>query len=162
MNYYVIIRGPLGCGKTTIAKKLAKILTAKYFDIDKIILKNNLDKDQEQGYISQRSFIKVNETLAVAAEKFIKKGKPVIFDGNFYWQSVLRDLIRRLNFSHYVFTLKVPIAVCLERDKQRKNPLGKDAVEVVYKKTNEFEYGINIDATKSEKEIIKEIVDNIK
>ena len=162
MSYYIIIRGPLGCGKTTIAKKLAKTLSAKYFDIDKIILKNNLDKDQEQGYISQRSFIKVNEILAVAAEKFIKKGKPVIFDGNFYWQSALEDLIKRLNWPHYVFTLKVPVEVCLERDKQRKNSLGKDAVEVVYKKINEFDYGINIDATKSEKEIIIEIANHIK
>jgi adenylate kinase family enzyme len=162
MSYYLIIRGPLGCGKTTIAKKLAKTLPAKYFDIDKILLDNNLINDQEQGYISQRSLIKVNEILAVVAEKFIKKGKPIIFDGNFYWQAVLQDLIRRLNFPHYVFTLKVPVEVCLERDKKRKSPLGQDAVEVVYKKTNEFDYGINIDATKSEEEIIKEIANYIK
>ena len=29
MNYYLIIRGPLGCGKTTISKELAKKLKEK-------------------------------------------------------------------------------------------------------------------------------------
>jgi shikimate kinase len=34
MEYFVIIRGPLGVGKTTIAKRLAKQLNAKYISID--------------------------------------------------------------------------------------------------------------------------------
>jgi len=36
MSYLVIIRGPLGVGKTTIAKKLTVRLEGKYFSVDKI------------------------------------------------------------------------------------------------------------------------------
>jgi deoxyadenosine/deoxycytidine kinase len=34
MGYYVIIRGPLGVGKSVIAQKLAKTLKAVYIPID--------------------------------------------------------------------------------------------------------------------------------
>ena len=33
MTFYVIIRGPLGCGKSTIAENISKTLNAKYFAI---------------------------------------------------------------------------------------------------------------------------------
>ncbi len=42
MSFYIIIRGPLGCGKSTIAKALSKKLNAKYFAIDKILEENNV------------------------------------------------------------------------------------------------------------------------
>ena len=36
MNYYIIIRGPLASGKSTISEKLAKIIKAKHFAIDRV------------------------------------------------------------------------------------------------------------------------------
>ena len=36
MEYYIIIRGPLGCGKSTISKALAKRLKAEHFAVDRI------------------------------------------------------------------------------------------------------------------------------
>jgi shikimate kinase len=56
MTYYIIIRGPLGCGKTTIAKNLSKKLNAEYFAVDRILDEHNLTKDKEKGYVSQKSF----------------------------------------------------------------------------------------------------------
>jgi len=96
MVYYIIIRGPLGCGKSTIAEKLVKKLNAEYIAIDKVLDEHNLTNEKEAGYISQKSFIRANEIVAPKAKKFLEKGSAVIFDGNFYWKSQVDDLIKRL------------------------------------------------------------------
>ncbi len=158
MTYYVIIRGPLGCGKTTIAQQIAKNIKAKYVAIDRILDRHNLTKDKEKGYISQKSFRKANEIIAPQAKRWLRQGIPVIFDGNFYWKSQIDDLIERLDFPHYVFTLKAPLKVCIERDALRKKTHGKDAAMVVYKKSTEFTFGKVIDVTKPVGDVVTEII----
>jgi predicted kinase len=159
MTYYIIIRGPLGCGKSTIAKKLSKVLKTKYFAVDRILDKHNLTKDKEKGYVSQRSFFKVNEIVSKEAKKLLTKGTTVVFDGNFYWKSQIEDLINKLDFSHYIFTLKAPLKVCIERDKKRNKTHGKDAATVVYKKSIEFKYGTIINTNnKTPEETVKKIL----
>src|SRR3990167_8456887 len=157
MSFYIIIRGPLGCGKSTIAEKLSKILNAKYFAVDRVLDEHDLTKDKEAGYISQRSFIKANEIIAPDAKRILDSGKPVVFDGNFYWKSQIEDLIKRLDYPHYVFTLKAPLEVCIERDRKRRKTHGKIAAKEVYKKSTEFTYGIVININRPLKECIKEI-----
>lgn len=158
MSYYLIIRGPLGSGKSTVAKKLAEILDAKYFSVDRVLDEHNLTKDKEEGYVSQKSFLKVNEIIAPIAKQNIEKGIPLVFDGNFYWKSQIDDLIKKLDYPHYVFTLKAPLEVCIQRDKNRTKTHGKDAAEAVYKKSTEFDYGIAIDITKSLQDALQEIL----
>ena len=101
MEYYIIIRGPLGCGKSTISKALAKRLKAEHFAVDRILDEFNLTKDKEKGYISQKSFFKANEIIAERAKKILDDGRSVVFDGNFYWKSQIDDLISRLDYTHY-------------------------------------------------------------
>ena len=149
MSYYLIIRGPLGCGKSTIAEKLSEILNAKYIAVDEVLDEHNLTKDKEEGYISQKSFLKANEIVVPLAKEFLDKGVPVILDGNFYWKSQIDDLINKLDYTHYVFTLKAPLEVCIERDSKRGKTHGVDAAKEVYKKSTEFDYGTVIDITKS-------------
>jgi predicted kinase len=159
MAYFILIRGSLGIGKSTIAKKLSKILSAEYFAVDRILNEHNLTKEWEEGYISQKSFLKANDILIPKAKKLLDKGKPVIFDGNFYWKSQIDDLIKRLDYPNYIFTLKAPLGVCIERDSKRKKVHGKDAAEAVYKKSTEFDYGNIIDiGKKSIDQTIKEIL----
>lgn len=163
MSYYLIIRGPLGCGKSTIAKQLAKIIQAEYIAVDRVLDEHHLTKDHEQGYISQKSFIRANEIIAPKAKRKLQRRIPVIFDGNFYWKSAVEDLIKRLKrgrwpFPHYVFTLKAPLRVCLERDRKRRKRHGQDAVKAVYKKATEFEYGVVMDVTKPIEKVVKEII----
>lgn len=158
MNVYIIIRGPLGCGKSTIAKELSKLLKAKYFEVDRILDEHDLTKDKEAGYISQRSFIKANEIIAPEAKRILDEGKPVVFDGNFYWKSQVDDLIRRLDFPHEVFTLKAPLEVCIARDKGREKTHGADAARAVYNKSTEFDYGIVIDINRPLEECAKDIL----
>jgi len=158
MCFYVIIRGPLGCGKSTISKELSKRLKAKHLSMDRVLDKNNLTKDWEDGYISQKSFIKANEIAVPKVKQILEKGKPVIFDGNFYHKSQIDDLIKRLKFPHYVFTLKAPLEVCISRDSKRSKTHGKDAAEAVYKKSTEFNYGTVIDINRPLNECIKDII----
>ncbi len=162
MSVYLIIRGPLGCGKTTIAKRLSESLGAECFAVDRVLEQHGLDRDWEDGYISQKSFIKANKIIVDKAKDVLDSGKPVIFDGNFYWKSQIEDLIARLDCSHYVFTLKAPLDVCIERDKNRQKTHGKDAAIAVFKKSTEFDYGIVIDIDKPVEECIKEILEHIK
>lgn len=159
--FYVIIRGPLGCGKSTISEKLSAKLEAKYIAVDRVLDEHNLTDDKEAGYISQKSFKKANAIIAPQAKDALTKGVPVVFDGNFYWESQIEDLISRLDFTHYVFTLKAPLAVCIERDSKRNKTHGKDAARVVYKKSTSFEHGIQIDATKPLKESIEDICSHL-
>jgi tRNA uridine 5-carbamoylmethylation protein Kti12 len=158
MSFYIIIRGPLGCGKSTIAKKISKILKAKYFAVDMVLEKYDLTKDKEAGYISQRSFKKANEIISPQAKDVLDKGISIVFDGNFYWKSQIEDLISRLDFPHYVFTLKAPLEVCMARDIEREKTHGKDAALAVYKKSTEFDYGTIIDINRPLEVCVKDIL----
>lgn len=158
LGRYIIIRGPLGSGKTTVAIKLAKLLKGNHIAVDEIIDKHKLWRDKEKGYISQKSFFKVNKIVEPKSRELLEKGKTVIFDGNFYWKSQIEDLVHRLNYPHYVFTLKAPLRVCIKRDSKRNKPHGKDAALVVYNKTTSFDYGININISQPLNKAIKEIV----
>jgi len=161
MKYYIIIRGPLGIGKTTIAKELSKKIKAEYIAYDRIIDEYELHKDQEEGYISQKSFFKVNEIVIKQVNSAINK-KPVILDGNFYWKSQIDDLIDKLKHPHYVFTLKAPLETCIERDDKREKTHGKDAAEAVYKKSTSFDYGIQINTNnKTKEQVIDEILNKV-
>lgn len=160
-GFFIIIRGPLGCGKSTIAHKISKIIGAEYIPIDRILDEHNLTKDYEQGYISQKSFLKANTIIMLTAKKKLRQGIPVVFDGNFYWKSQIEDLIRRLDFPHHIFTLKAPLKVCIERDSKRKKSHGKDAAQAVYKKAVEFDYGIVIDNSGSAKKTVAQIISQI-
>lgn len=158
MSFYVIIRGPLGGGKSTIAERLSKILKAKYFAVDRVLDKHDLTKEREDDYISQKSFIKVNEIIVPNAKRILDSDEPVIFDGNFYWQSQIDDLITRLNFPHYVFTLKAPLEICIERDRQREKTHGEDAARAVYKKSTRSDYGTVIDINRPVDKCVKDIL----
>lgn len=157
MPYYLIVRGPLGVGKTTIAKRLAQELGATHIAVDRVLDEHSLTGDTEDGYISQKSFKRANEIIAPDAEKLLKAGTPVVFDGNFYWQSQIEDLIERLPYPHEVVTLTAPLEVCIERDSKRDVSHGADAAGAVYEKSTNFSYGISIDATRPLKECVESI-----
>ena len=149
MAYYIIIRGTLGIGKTTIAKKLAEKLHAQYFSIDEIVDAEDFRKTKaSDGFISEESFVRANDNIIPKAKEYLERDKNVIIEGNFYRKRALLDLLKRLKYEHYVFTLQAPLESCIERDRKRKKTLGKDAARVVYNKTGEFEYGKIIETDK--------------
>jgi predicted kinase len=150
MSYYVIIRGPLGVGKTTITKALARSIGAVVVSIDEIA-----DKWWDGG--SVRLYVRANEVAARKARAAFALGTPTIFDGCFYWKTQIRDLERQLDFPHVVITLKAPLSVCVLCDSGRKIVHGAEAAEHVYRKVNRFDYGIPVDATGGVPTIVREI-----
>ncbi|MFH1630715.1 MAG: AAA family ATPase [Candidatus Aenigmatarchaeota archaeon] len=161
MKYFIIIRGPLGIGKTTIAKNLAKKLNGYYVSIDKILEKNKLDKVKGKS-IPLKNFIKATEIEIPSIKKKLTT-KPIIFDGNFYHKQQIRHMIRKLNAPHHIFTLKAPIELCVKRDSGRKKAYGKAATYQVYKLVSKFDSGKSIDVkNKTVNSIVKEIISSIK
>jgi predicted kinase len=157
VSYFLILRGPLGVGKTTISVPLARALGARAVSIDELL--DELPSiTWEAGYISPRTFGEANRLAAERAEPLLRSGTRVIFDGNFYWKSQIEDLVERLPYPHDVFTLLAPLAVCLERDRTRAKPLGRKATQDVYRKSTEFSYGIRIDADRPLRAIVDEIL----
>lgn len=160
MSYFVIIRGPLGIGKSTIAKALSKVLKAEYISIDRVLEENRLDK--EDNSFIPGDFIAANKIVLPEVKEFLEKDKIVIFDGCFYFKEQIEHLKRNIHYKHYIFNLKAPIEVCIERDKKRKKIYGEQAAREVYELVSKFDYGINIDTNKkTEKEVIKEILSHL-
>jgi len=157
MVFYVILRGPLGVGKTSVALRLSIEIPAKHVAIDRILEERNLE-EWADGYISERSFLRVNEVAAEEARPWLEQGTAVVFDGNFYWRSVIEDLIRRLEFPHEVYTLHAPLDVCAERDRGRTVSYGWEAARDVYTKSTAFDFGVMVDANRPLGDVVAEIV----
>ncbi len=156
MSFYVVLRGPLGVGKSTVAERLAKKIGAERILIDRILDDHGL---WYAGRLSE--FLKANEFAVKGARKFLKKGTPVVLDGNLYWKSQIEDLIHQLDYRHYVFTLKAPLSVCIDRDGRRPTPHGSQAAREVYAKSTKFDYGIGVDATRPIETVVREILSRL-
>ena len=143
MSKIIIIRGPLGIGKSTISKKLAKDLVATYFSVDEILAKNKLDViDFEIGCIPEENFLKINDLIIPLIQENINKNKSVVVDGNFYHKIVLEHLISKLNQKDvFVFTLKASKDICINRDAQREKSYGVVAATAVHELVSRFDYG---------------------
>jgi predicted kinase len=163
MSYFIIIRGPLGIGKSTIAKRISNILKAEYVPIDLVLEKHGLDKtDKNAGCIPASNFIKADDLILPELEEKLKRGKKVVFDACFYHKEHIEHLIQQLQYPHYVFSLKAPLDVCIERDSKRKKTHGKDAAAAVYYLVSRFDYGIAIEVGgKNINQSVKEIISHL-
>ena len=161
MSHYVVVRGPLASGKTTVAERLARTLGGDRISIDSILEEHDLER-WEDGYVSERSFLEANEVAIRTAAPRLERGIPIVFDGNFYWRSVIDDLVRRLPAPHLVVTLRVPVELCLARDAERDRPLGPESVRDVYRKATEFDYGVGVDATGTVDETVDAILGRLR
>jgi len=161
MSYYVVIRGALAVGKTTVSKALADAVRGHIISIDAILDRHGLEEWVDDR-ISERSYIRVNDIAVAEAGPIMSRGTPVIFDGCFYYRSQIDDLAQRLNFPHAVFTLKAPLSECVERDHQRAVSYGEQAAREVFTMVAEVEYGIDVDARRPVSEVIPEIVHRLR
>jgi thymidylate kinase len=152
MVFCILIRGPLGVGKSTVAERLAKEIRAEVISIDRILDDHGLWKE---GIVSE--FLNANEIAARTAQVFLEKGIPVVFEGNLYWMAQIEDLERRLHRPVCAFTLDAPVEVCILRDSGRELSHGEQAAREVFAKAAKVSYGISIDATKSVDESVARI-----
>ncbi len=146
-NYFIIIRGPAGSGKTTIGKALAGKMRGIYFSFDKILKDHKLDYIPGQPCVPEENCLKGNKLIIPKVLGCYKKGKSAVIEGNFYHKLQIEDLVKRLPKKPFIFTLKANISLCLERDKTR-NPLGEEGIKAVHRLVSAFDYGRVIDTDK--------------
>ncbi len=161
MNFFVVIRGPLGVGKTTVAKNIAEAIGAEYISIDELLSKKKLDRIE--GRIPVENFLLATKSILPRVKKLLKTEKNVVFDGNFYNRNQIVQLVEELPFAHFIFTLNAPLAICIKRDSQRKKSYGKQATKAVYNLVSKFKIGRNIDTNgKSEDEVTNSILKTLR
>ena len=158
MSYYIIIREPMACGKSTISKELAKQLNAEYISLDKVMDEHDLDKMPPDVKIPPENFIKTNELILQKVRDYLESGKPIILDACFYYKEAIQHIENNIEYPGFVFTLKVPVAECIKRDKNRENSYGKGSVIYIHSIVSEFDYGHNIDVTQSVEESVNQII----
>jgi predicted kinase len=154
VTYFIIIRGPLGSGKTTVSLALSKVIGAEVVSIDLI-----LDRLEDDGSI--RPYLEANKAAARMALKSLARGTPVVLDESFCWKRQIEDLVTRLPYPHEVFTLKAPLTVCIERDAHRTRVYGAEAARQVHHKIARFDCGIPLDATRNISLIVEEICSHL-
>jgi tRNA uridine 5-carbamoylmethylation protein Kti12 len=152
----VIVRGPLGIGKTTISKALVEEIGGRYVSVDEILEEYDLEQ-WDEVYISEASFLRSNAIVARRARRWLAKGTPVVVDGNFYYASQVLDLVGRLPGPSTVFTLTAPLELCVARDAGRERPLGEEGARLVFAKVTSFECGDPIDARRPLPKIVAEM-----
>jgi len=139
MKKLILIRGPLGVGKSTVSKILSKKIQAEYISLDKVLEDNDLaGKDG----IPLENFLKANEIIK---DLGTKSSKTVVLDGCFYYQEQIDDLISKFDGDVAVFTLVSGIETCIQRDLKRENVYGEDATRFVYAITAKINSGYQID-----------------
>ena len=160
-SFSVIIRDPLGVGKTTIARELAQRLGAMYMSVDTVMAENGLDI-VEGEYIPVENFVKVNELVLPRVADALDDGIPVVFDGNFYYERQITHLLEMVRGPHYVFTLQAPLDVCIARDAQRAYVYGEDAAGAVHYLVSRVDAGISIDTVgKTAEDVLQEILEQL-
>lgn len=143
MKKLIIIRGPLGVGKTTISKILSQRLDSDYLSLDKIIDDNHLVVPGTDG-VPLESYLAANQIIFDVANK---GEKTFIIDGCFYYQEQLDDLIKKFNNNIEIFTLVGSVETCIQRDAQRSKVYGEDAARFVHMMTAKIHTGLEIDTT---------------
>lgn len=157
MQHVIILRGPLGVGKSTIAKALAQKLNGECISIDRVLEELALDTSDGDG-ISSANFIAANEHVLPQIQEHIKKSS-IIIDGNFYHREQIEHFEKHLPSMCKIFTLKAPVDICIERDRGRDRRYGEDATRAVHNLVARFDYGTTVNTEgKTAQEVVKEIV----
>jgi thymidylate kinase len=155
VSFFAVVRGPLGAGKTTVARSLANAVAGRYVSIDELLERYAWDGG------SEALFLRTNEDAAGEARPALERGTPVVFDGNFYWPSTVTDLGRRLPYPHVVYALQVPLATCIARDRGRLHPYGEEAAREVFERVRPIPGEVPIAGTVDLVQIIRTIRDDL-
>ena len=140
-SFYVILRGPAGSGKTTLAEMLAQKYNGLHMNIDKVKKEVGLRHSEEEK-------LEANKIIIPKIVKSLGEGTPVILDEVLYYESQLSQL-EQLPFQHYLFSLNTPLQVCLDRNRKRVELGGRettdDAIRLVHNLVSKIKRGIVID-----------------
>jgi cytidylate kinase len=156
MKQAIIMRGPLGVGKSTVAKHLATALHGCYIFVDEILSKHQLDEGEDG--IPLENFIKSNDFIVEIANEVDCEGG-VIIDGNFYYQDQMDDLVVKFDGNIKIFTLTATLETCLKCDAGRSKVYGEDATRAVYGLVSRVQAGAEVNTeNQTESQVITEIL----
>jgi broad-specificity NMP kinase len=158
MKKLIIIRGPLGVGKTTVSKILAQDLHLEYVSLDQIVDDNKLVPADADG-VPLESYLKANKIILDLAKK---SENSFIIDGCFYYQEQIDDLVKKFDNDVEIFTLISHVEKCIERDSKREKVYGEDSARFVHMVTTKIQAGHEIDNTDlTVEETVEKIMENI-
>jgi len=155
MSFYILIRGPAGSGKTTIAKELSKIYNAHHICIDTIKHKLGLKHSEVEK-------IEANKKIIKEAKDYLKQGRIVIIDEVLYYPKQLSQL-ENISYPSYLFSLNTSLSCCLKRNEKRREEEGRtlsdNNVKLVHNLVSKLKKGIEINTeNKTIKQTIQEII----
>lgn len=158
MKKIIVIRGPLGVGKTTVAKILAENLRVKYISLDQILDDNKLVPTDANG-IPLESYLRANEIILVTAND---SKNSFIIDGCFYYQEQINDLKSKFNNDVMIFTLVSTVEKCIERDSKRAKIYCEASAKYVHMITTKIKAGHEIDNNNlTIQETVKKILEKL-
>ncbi len=158
MKKLIIIRGPLGIGKTTVSLLLSQNLHLEYLSLDKIVDDNKLVPPNSDG-IPLESYLKANEIILQLASK---SKNSFIIDGCFYYQEQIDDLTKKFDNNVAIFTLTSHVEKCIERDSTRSKVYGEDSARFVHMVTTKIQAGHEINNTDlTVEETVEKIMEKI-
>ena len=171
--FCLVVRGPLGAGKTTVAHAVARRLGAHVVSVDDILEKHHLEIwDTRRDRVALASFLRANAIIARTVRSELGAGRSVVVEGNFYWREAVADLRRRVGRSVRILRLDAPLATCLNRDRGRPAPesgttpqagqrMGPTAVRKVFRYTRAVRVGRSIDARGSVERVVERVLGEI-
>ena len=138
MKKVIILRGLPGSGKSTYAKQLLEENPNAYKRINRDDLRMMFDN----GYTStgNEKFIKKVRDLLII--KALEEGKHVIVDDTNLSEknkTRIQQLIDQFNKEHNdsvqieIIEMKTPLDECIERDAQRKKPVGNKVIKAMHR-----------------------------
>lgn len=143
MKKLLVIRGPLGVGKTTVSKILSQKLNREYLSVDSILDDNHLVEPNTDG-IPLESYLKANEIIFDTAAR---SANSFVVDGCFYYKEQIDDLLNKFDNDAEFITLTSTVDACIERDSKRPKVYGEDAARFVHMITTKIQAGHTIDNT---------------
>ncbi|MFH0828572.1 MAG: AAA family ATPase [Candidatus Kerfeldbacteria bacterium] len=158
-NKVIIIRGPLGVGKSTISTQLATMLSGLYIPLDDVLDRLGLDRvPPDAECIPAQNFLTALKSVLPQLKLAMAQGKSAVIDACFYHKEMIEYLESHFPGKTAVFTLDAPIDVCITRDRNRSKNHGEDAARAVYSLVSRFSAGVRIDATQPKEAIIEKIL----
>jgi len=155
----IIIRGPLGVGKSTISMQLATLLPGLYIPLDDVVNRLGLDTvPPDAECIPVENFLAALDDVLPQIERSMAQGTSVIVDACFYHKEMIEFLEQHFPGKTAVFTLDAPIDVCITRDRERDKSHGEDSARAVHYLVSRFSAGTRIDATQPKEATIAKII----
>jgi predicted kinase len=155
----IIIRGPLGVGKSTISMQLATQLSGLYIPLDDVVDRLGLDKvPPDAECIPANSFLTAIRSVLPQLKHAMARGQVAIVDAGFYHREMIDALESHFPGKVVTVTLDAPLDVCIMRDREREKSLGEDSARAVHMLVSRFSAGTRIDATQPKEAIIAKII----